>query len=226
MLSTLVTAGLGVRIGYAGFFEQARISAEEGARLAIRLAQPGAAIEGIDPTMAVTAALQVNALAPLTFFLFTPVGWIATYLFTSGIYRAITLAVDHPKGDPILTFIDTIIHGTVGRGASLLEGLAATRLGGLLSGDQIQACRAFAGREADFVVIAGSPKRDWTAGTTVVARSIRLRVGQSRDVVVDGWRRTCYPLTVIRDVQVDRRIVTYRWPESAPPLPEPEREEA
>ena len=39
---------------------------------------------------------------------------------------------------------------------------------------------------------------------------------------VEGWQRYCYPLLVIRDVQVDRRIVHYRWPSNAPPLPAPE----
>ena len=226
MVSIFLTAALGVRIGYAGFYEHARVAGEESARLALRLAAPGGGVEGIDQTTAVAAALQGGVLVPFAFFLFTPVGWIADYLFISAVYRAITLAVDHPKGDPILTLIDHMVHDLVGRCTSLLEAVGSTRIGGLLGGDQILACRAFAGNEADFVVVAGRCKRGWTAGTTVVAQSIRLRVGEPREVVVEGWRRTCYPMKVIRDVQVDRRIVKYRWPKGAPALPEVESEDS
>jgi hypothetical protein len=219
LLSILLTAGLGIRVGYAGFYQYARVAAEENARLALAMAGPGGGVAGIDRTTAVAAALQGSILVPFAFFLFTPIGWIADYLFISAVYRAFALAIDHPKGDPLLTVLDNVVHDLVGRCSLLLESLGAARLASLLSGDHVIACRGFAGSDADFLVVAGRRKLAWTLGTTVVAQSIRLRVGEPREVVVAGWRRMCYPLRVIRDVQVDRRIVHYRWPEDAPPLP-------
>ncbi len=54
----------------------------------------------------------------------------------------------------------------------------------------------------------------------MIAGGVRLRVGDPLERKVNGLLRTCYPLKVIRDVQVDRRIVYYEWPEEAPPLPD------
>ena len=90
--------------------------------------------------------------------------------------------------------------------------------------DQVLECRKFAGRDADFVVVASRKKEGWTKDTTIVAEGIRLRVGESRETKVDGWLRTGYPLKVIRDIQVDRRIVHYDWPEGGPKLPDPDQE--
>jgi hypothetical protein len=49
---------------------------------------------------------------------------------------------------------------------------------------------------------------------------VRLRIGDPLERNLEGFLRTCYPLKVIRDVQVDRRIVDYDWPKDAPPLPD------
>ena len=112
-LSILLTAALGVRIGYAGFFERAQKAGQEGAALALKLGAPGAAggVGGLSQTEAVGAALMGNALTPLAFFLFTPLGWLADYLVISAGVRGITLAVDNPWGDPLLTMIDNLVRG-------------------------------------------------------------------------------------------------------------------
>jgi nucleotide-binding universal stress UspA family protein len=220
-LSILLTAALGVRIGYAGFFERASKAAEEGAALALKLGAPGYAggVGGASQTDAVAAALMGNALTPLAFFLFTPMGWLADYLVLSAVFRGVTLAVDNPWGDPLLTAIDHVVRGK--RDEARAKKLAAERE--LLEGpevpDQILECRKFAGKEADFVVISCRRKEGWTLATTVIAESLRLRIGDPLEKTLEGRLRTCYPLKVIRDIQVDRRIVHYAWPKDAPPLP-------
>ena len=85
--------------------------------------------------------------------------------------------------------------------------------------DRVLECRKFAGKEADFVVVASRRKEGWTKETTVVADSIRLRIGDPREISIEGHLRTCYPLKIIRDIQVDRRVVHYRWSKDMPPLP-------
>ena len=222
-LSILLTAALGVRIGYAGFFERASKAAQEGAALALKLGAPGGAsgVGGLSQSEAVAGALMGNALTPFAFFFFTPLGWLADYLVISAVFRAMTLAADHPWGDPILTVIDNVVRGK--RSESLAKRQAEERA--LAEGpevpDQILECRKFVGKEADFVLVASRRKEGWTLLTTVVADSVRLRIGDPLERNVNGLLRTCYPLKVIRDLQVDRRIVHYEWPKDAPPLPGP-----
>jgi hypothetical protein len=224
--SILLTAALGFRIGYAGFFEAARKAGEEGAALALRVGAPGGGVASIDQTEQVKAALMGSALSPLAFFLFTPLGWLADYLFISAVFRGITLAVDNPWGDPILTAIDHVIRGkreehrarTAAEARELAEGPEVS--------DQILECRKFAGKDADFVIVASRPKPGWTLATTVIADGVRLRLGEPLEKTLVGRLRTCYPLRIIRDIQVDRRIVHYAWPKEAPALPDPGAEPA
>lgn len=224
--SILLTAALGIRVGYAGFFERAAQAGEEGARLALKLGAPSGAggVGGMDQTAAVAAALQGSALVPFAFFLFTPMGWLADYLVLSAVFRGFTLAVDNPWGDPVLTVLDHLIRGR--RAESLARRAEEERAEaeGPVAPDQVLECRKFDGKEADFVVVSSRRKEGWTLSTTVIANSIRLRLGEPKETTIEGRLRTCYPLKVIRDIQVDRRIVHYEWPEEAPPLPDPEAE--
>lgn len=222
--SIFLTAALGVRIGYAGFFERARRAGEEGAALALKLGAPGGAsgVGGLSQTEAVAAALMGNALTPLAFFLFTPLGWLADYLVLSAVFRGFTLAVDNPWGDPILTLIDKLVRGRREVSAAERQAAERERAEGPEVPDQILECRKFAGKEADFVVASSRRKDGWTLATTVVVNSVRLRLGEPRDMTIEGFLRACYPLKVIRDIQVDRRIVHYEWPKDAPPLPSPD----
>ena len=221
-LSILLTMALGVRLGYAGFFEQARKAGEEGAALALKLGAPGGAggVGGLSQTEAVAAALMGNALTPLAFFLFTPLGWLADYLVISAVFRGFTLAVDNPWGDPLLTVVDNAVRGKRAQAHARKEAEERQLAEGPEVPDQILECRKFAGKEADFVVVASRRKEGWTSLTTVIADSVRLRVGDPLERNVNGLLRTCYPLKVIRDLQVDRRIVHYDWPKEAPPLPD------
>ncbi len=219
ILSIFVTAALGTFIGLRGFFSSATRAGEEAARLALTVGAPGGAVEGLDQTAQVAAALQSPVLAALGFFLFTPTGWLADYLFISAVFRGITLAVDNPWGDPILTAIDHAVRGKGEADRARKEAADRESAEGPEVPDRVLECRKFAGKEADFVVVASRRKEGWTLATTVIADSIRLRIGDPREITIEGWLRTCYPLKIIRDLQVDRRIVHYEWPKDMPPLP-------
>ncbi len=218
-LSIFLTAALGVRIGYAGFFERASKAGEEGAKLALEVGAPGGAVAGTDQSAAVAAALQGSALVPFAFFLFTPTGWLADYLFLSAVFRGITLAVDNPWGDPILTAIDHVVRNKSTADRAKKEAADRESAEGPEVADRVLECRKFAGKEADFVVVASRRKEGWTLATTVLADSIRLRIGDPREITIEGRLRTCYPLKIIKDLQVDRRVVHYDWPKDMPPLP-------
>jgi hypothetical protein len=227
-MSILITAILGVRIGYSGFFERASRAGQEAAALALKVGAPGGAngIAGVSQTDAVAAALMGNALTPLAFFLFTPLGWLADYLFLSAVFRGISLAADHPWGDPLLTVIDNLARGKHEKVRARKDAEARERAEGPEAPDQILECRKFAGKDADYVVVSSRRKEGWTLLTTVKVGDVRLRLGEPLERNLEGFLRTCYPLKVIRDVQVDRRIVYYEWPKDAPALPDLAAEEA
>ncbi|MEO8360005.1 MAG: hypothetical protein ABI672_08250 [Vicinamibacteria bacterium] len=227
-LSIMLTAALGVRIGYAGFIERVQQGAQEGAALALKLGAPGGASGGggLSQTDAVRAALVGNALTPLAFFLFTPLGWLADYLLISAVFRAFTLAVDKPWGDPLLTTIDHVVRGKHADRVASKEATERELAEGPEVPDQILECKKFAGKEADYVIVASRRKDGWRLATTVLTNSVRLRIGDPLEKTLDGRLRICYPLKVIRDLQVDRRIVHYAWPRDAPPLPDFEAEPA
>jgi len=220
LLSVIVTAGVGIWVGLAGFFEQASKAGEEAARLALLVGAPGGSVAGMDQTAQVTAALQSTVLVPFAFFLFTPLGWLADYLVFSAVFRGITLAVDSPRGDPILTLIDEVVRDRHAVSQAKQQAEAREKAEGPAVEDEILECRKFAGKEADYVVISSRRKDGWTLATTVIADSVRLRIGDPLERNIEGRLRTCYPLKVIRDIQVDRRIVHYEWPKDGPPLPD------
>lgn len=61
----------------------------------------------------------------------------------------------------------------------------------------------------EFVIVASRRKEGW-----------RLRLGEPWEAKVEGRLQTFYPLNLVRDIQVDRRIQHYDWPANAPPLPD------
>ncbi len=225
-LSILLTAALGVRIGYAGFFARATEAGVEGAKRALTLGAPSGAggTGGLSQTEALGAALQGSALVPFAFFLFTPLGWLADYLVLSAVFRGITLAVDNPWGDPLLTVLDNVLRGKREDAQARKSADEREKAEGPVAPDQVLECRKFAGKDADFVVVSSRRKDGWTLATTVIAGSVRLRLGEPKEMTLEGRLRTCYPVKVIRDLQVDRRIVHYEWPRDAPPLPDLEAE--
>jgi len=222
-LSIFLTAALAVRIGYAGFMEVAQKAGEEAASAALKLGAPGTRLpKGVSQVDAIRGALQGPMLVPFFFFVLTPTGWLVDYLFLSAIFRGITLAVDNPWGDPILTVIDSYARRRRMAGRAEREAAETLAAQGPLVPDQILECRKFAGKDADYVIVASRRKEGWVRATTVIASSVRLRIGEPLERPIDGFLRTCYPLSVIRDIQVDRRIVHYDWPADAPSLPAPD----
>lgn len=224
LLSIVLTAGLGVKIGLSGFLEAARQAGELGAELALKAGAPDrvGGTGGLDQTTAVQVALQSSALAPFAFFFFTPLGWLADYLFCSAVFRGITLAADHPWGDPLLTGIDHVVRSRRAEARARKAAAEREAAEGPEVPDVVLECKKFAGEEADYVVVSSRRKDAWLPATTVVVQSSRLRVGEPREMTVEGRLRTCYPLKLIRDLQVDRRLVHYDWPSDAPPLAVPE----
>jgi hypothetical protein len=225
VISVILTLCAGTIIGLKGLLAYVSGPAAQGARAAIAVGSSGG-IAGHDQTAQMSAALQgMPLISALAFFLFTPTGWLADYLFLSALFRGITLAVDNPWGDPLLTAIDHVVSGKREQKRAQTEAEARELAEGPVVPDQILECRKFAGKEADFVVVSSRRKEGWTLATTVVANGVRLRLGEPLEKTLEGKLRTCYPLKVIRDLQVDRRMVHYKWPKDAPALDDPQKQQ-
>ena len=207
-LSAILTAFAGALVGMQGLFDYMDLVNAASAKVAIAGGASQRDIAGM------------GALSPVAFFFFTPLGWLADYLLITGVVRGISLAVDQPLGDPILTVVDYAVRDKTAELKGKKEAEAREAAEGPVAPDEILECRKFAGKEADFVVVSSRRKDGWTQHTTVFAGAVRLRLGEPREMTLEGKLRTCYPLKVIRDIQVDRRIVQYEWPEGAPPLPD------
>lgn len=208
ILSALLTALVGALVGMQGLFDYMDLVNAASAKVAIA----GGASR--------TDLAGMGALSPIAFFFFTPLGWLADYLLISAVVRGISLAVDQPLGDPILTVVDYAVRDKTDAWKGKKEAEAREAAEGAVVPDEILECRKFAGKEADFVVVSSRRKDGWTQHATVIAGAVRLRLGEPREMTLEGKLRTCYPLRVIRDIQVDRRIVHYEWPEGAPALPD------
>lgn len=218
--SIIITLAGGTIVGLKGLLAHMVGPAREAARIALEVGATGG-VKGLDQTDQLVATMTGSPLiAALAFFLFTPTGWLADYLFLSAIFRGVTLAVDNPWGDPLLTAIDHVVRDRRAEHRARQEAEAREAAEGPVVPDQVLECRKFAGNEADFVVVSSRRKEGWTRATTVVANGVRLRLGDPLEKMLEGKLRTCYPLKVIRDIQVDRRVVRYRWPRDAPPLPD------
>lgn len=216
-ISIFLTFAVGVYVGLRGLLAYAGRASDEAARIMLQGGVPGAA--GGDQNAQMIAAMQSPLLAALAFFLFTPTGWLADYLVLSAIFRGITLAVDNPWGDPILEGIDHVARDKSAEIKAKQAAEAREKAEGPEVPDRVLECRKFAGKEADYVVVSSRRKPGWTLATTVIADSVRLRIGDPREMTIEGWLRICYPLKIIRDIQVDRRIVHYAWPKDMPPIP-------
>lgn len=221
--SILLTAALGVRVGFEGFFDYARQAGEASAALALKAAAGGGA-PGMSAESQATASIMGSIMVPISFFLFTPMGWITDYLLITAVFRAIALAGDSPWGDPVLTLIDNYARKRIDEDRQAEAARRREQAEGPAVPDEIVAGTQFAGKPADFVIVSSRVKEGWTASTTVIASGVRLRLGEPIDRPVKGLLRRIYPLRVIRDIQVDRRIVHYDWPDEAPPLPAPDED--
>jgi len=218
IISIFLTLASGAYIGLKGLVAYATQAADQAVKLALQVSA-GGAVGGGDQNAQLVAAMQSPILAALAFFLFTPTGWLADYLVISAVFRGITLAVDNPWGDPILEGVDHLVRDKSAELKAKKEAEARELAEGAEVPDKVLECRKFAGKDADYVVVASRRKAGWTVAATVIADSVRLRVGEVREIAIEGKLRTCYPLKIIRDLQVDRRIVHYQWPKDMPPIP-------
>ncbi len=145
-------------------------------------------------------------------FVLTPTGATAAYLSLTGLMRGVSAYVDDPRGDPLLTLLDSVV-------TRLITGTRATRLRrareqreGPAVPDRL-VTGSWAGLpDVDFVVIAARRKLGWDYGVFVITAEQWFRLGRPYDMPLPQDLRTAYPLTAIRTQEVLRKGVSYDLP--------------
>jgi hypothetical protein len=209
----LFTVGVGLFLGARGMAAYFARAADAAADATLKAAQHQL-VQGVSKANWIsTVPMQgVSGLSIFAFLLFTPLGWLSTYLVVSGVYRAIAASVEDPFGDPILTGVDTVIWRT--RRTARASG--ARRARERLEGPEVPD-RLYKGDWAklpavDYVLVASRRKPEWTKGAFVITSDGWYRLGEAFDLRLPEGLRTVYPLTLLKTNEVLRRGVAYELP--------------
>lgn len=160
----------------------------------------------------VLTGLPFNPLAPLIFALTTTTGLASSYLFLTGMYRAVTAMVEDPRGDPVLSAVCGLL---VRRSRKIKEArMRAAREAreGPEMPDLLLTGEGAGVPGVDYVVVASRRKLGWEPGVFVVTDKGWFRLGRPFERELLEGLRTFYTLTALRDHEALRRYVTYELP--------------
>ncbi len=213
-LSGVLTFMTGGVLGVVGFirYAGAQASALNTAMLKVaerQLAQPPGGNE-----ITSTTPMFVNAIAPVAFLFFTPLGLICLYLIVTGAIRGIANVVEDPLGDPLLTGADLALRAARTRRQARSDARRREDAEGPEIPDRAVSGRAAGLPGADVVIVSSRRKNGWTAGLIVMTTERWYRLGEPVERVVEGRLRTLYPLKEHNDLEAARRTVHYELPGS------------
>jgi hypothetical protein len=167
---------------------------------------------GAAPSSAMAGSYAVSMFALPAFVLFTPLGWLSSYLFVTGVYRSLACATGEPEGDPLIGLaylgFTTAVHRRRQRDAA--EVRAAQE--GEDAPDVLLTGREGGAPEAQYVVVAARVKEGWESGTFVMTGDAWYRLGDPFDRRFQGGMRRVYPLIVPGQAEAIRRQVQYVLP--------------
>lgn len=210
--AALLTLLAGVAIGIPGFLEYAGEQASVNNAAMLEAARVEASRPPGGDTVTTALPVGMGALSVFTFLLFTFNGWATMYLAGTGFVRILGALVDDPRGDPILSLVDS----------ALVRSFRTAHAGGVqwrresLEGPEVPD-RVLTGAEvglpdAALVIVAARRKTGWDRGTILLTDTSAYRVGEIIECTMHGRLRTLYPLTEHNDLEVFRRAVRYDMP--------------
>ena len=202
----------GAALGAAGYFAYLTAQGDLVTRMVIRAVSIPTTQGGPTSEDFSAAAYGTMPLAFFAFLFFTPTGLAALYLSLSGLFRAATAWADDPRGDPILSGTDALVHRIRSRHATRQAIRLREQLEGREVPDRLLTGASAGFPEADFVVVASRRKPEWTPGTIVISGDTWYRLGAAAQRDTPVGLRTLYPLSEVKDLQVMRRSVVYELP--------------
>lgn len=220
LASALATLVLAAVIGIPAFLRHAEGNARRAVDLTLeatgwRPVQPGATAPSEKVALGTwhaSFATAFNQGLSLFTFALTPIGLLSTYLALTGVVRAVSVAVDDARGDPVLTTVDAVGRRVWRAAEARRTRIARERLEGPDVPDRLVPGRAAGFPDADYVVVASRRKPGWESGAFVITREKWYRLGAPVDRQTPRGLRTLYPLTELRDHEVLRRGVPYELP--------------
>lgn len=201
---------LGIR-GYFDYLERLRTTSTGVSIIEIAERQN----QGTLPEDATVSAIPAGlaATAPLAFAFFTPLGWLATYLVASSLFRIAGAYVEEPHGDPVLTAADALAQRWRGARVQRTERAAREQLEGMDEPDRLYRGDWAGLPDVTFVVVAARRKPGWTRGTWVITDDGWFTLGEPFDRPMPNGLRTVYPLTAqTSTLDVLRKGVSYQLP--------------
>ena len=208
---TFMTGGIAGTLGYIDY-ASAQSKALTNATWTIAEEQVGHPEKG--PEISSSTPMFVNAIAPVAFLFFTPLGLLSLYLVVSGAARAIAAAVDDPLGDPLLTGVEAVAVAVASRSREQRDRERREQVEGREIPDRAVSGKAAGMPGVDVVIVSSRRKPDWTAGLIVMTAEKWYRLGEPVERTVEGRLRTLYPLKAHTDLEVARRSVRYELPQS------------
>jgi hypothetical protein len=202
----------GFAIGFRGYFlylaqlqRVNELSMLEVGRLQVEQKLP-------ETVAASTAPFAIYITAPIAYALFTPLGLFASYLMLTSIVRLISVYIEEPHGDPILTGLDALARRTFTSYRERSDRAARQSLEGADEPD-----RRYSGEWAgltgvDCVIVSARRKPEWVKGTFVITSDGWFTLGEPFDRPTPNGLRTIYPLTLQTTPDVVRRSVQYELP--------------
>jgi hypothetical protein len=160
-------------------------------------------------TLATYGYLTSLPLTIVAFATATPLGWTSSYLWWTGVVRLASAIADEPRGDPVLTLIDSVSQRQRRHQQAATDLRDRRSREGPEVRDQVLPGSEAGAADAAMVVLASRRKPAWRLGTTVVIDEHWYRVARIDDVVVDGCLRTAYALVSHAAAEVARDVVYY-----------------
>lgn len=164
--------------------------------------------------------LPGSGMAALPVFLLaTPLGLFSLYLTGSGFVRAVAAFVaDDPRGDFVLTAVDSAVRGVIGRVRSVSSRRRRERREGPPVPDRVVRGNQIGRPDLGLVILASRAKDGWTPGAYLVGGDgTAHRIGASFDVELPTGLRTAYPLTPLTTLEPIRHAIAYELPRAGLP---------
>ncbi len=202
--SALLTLIAGFFLGLRGFLSYAGEASEAAVR----------ATDGVG------ASLGVSVLSLFAFVLLTPLGWLASYLFASGLLRIFLFVTGDIGGDPLISAADGVLHRRGTRQRLARSAADRERWEGPEVPDVVRSGVDVGWWDVPFVVVSSRLKPGWEKGVTVVTPAGWFQLGAPEDRHLPEGLRALYPLQPMAAAEVLRRSVSYDHPALSGPAVE------
>lgn len=148
------------------------------------------------------------------FLLTTPLGAASLYLTASGFLRAVAaFLADDPRGDFILTGLDSAVRSTMTRTRASRNDAERARREGPAVPDRLVPGDRIGRPDLGLVLLASRAKAGWEPGSYLVGTDgTAHRIGDAFDCATPAGLRTAYPLTPLTTLVPIRHAIAYELP--------------